>query len=139
VSLAQILNSLVLNEFLEVQKPILRHKFPEPRRMSKRALLRIRYFWVLAGICIVAKLENIAWRDLPSKLSCCTFLVEEGLLQRISSYSAFNRIWNRISFQNLETWISHLGYQLSKLDARDLTIDSLGFGTRSGSIWRFIK
>ena len=35
--------------------------------------------------------------------------------------------------------ISHFGYQLSKLDARDLAIDSSGFETRSGSIWRFIK
>jgi len=139
VPLTQILNPHVLNEFLEVQKSILRRKFPEAKRKSKRGRPRIGYFWVLAGICIVAKLENIAWRDLPSKLSNCTFLVDEGLLQRIPSYSTFNRIWNRISVQNLETWISHLGYQQSKLDAGDLAIDSSGFETRSGSIWRFIK
>ena len=103
VPLTQILNPHVLNEFLNVQKSILRRKFPEAKRKSKRGRPRIGYFWVLAGICIVAKLENIAWRDLPSKLSNCTFLVEEGFLQRIPSYSTFNRIWNRISVQNLET------------------------------------
>jgi len=108
VPLSKILKPLVLNEFLEVQKSILSRKFPEPRRMSKRVHPRIGCFWVLAGICIVAKLENIPWRDLPSKLSSCNFQLEKGFLQRIPSYSTFNRFWNRISAQNIETWISHL-------------------------------
>ena len=124
----------ILNPFLKVQKPILRRKFPEPKRMSKRGRPRIVYFWVLAGTCIIAKLVNIPWRDLPSNLSSCTFLLEKGLLRRISSYSTFNGFWNRISIENLETWTSCRGYHLSKLDSRGLAIDSSGLETMSVSI-----
>ena len=44
-SQTQILNPFVLNEFLKVHKSILSHKFPEPRRLSKRDLPRIGCFW----------------------------------------------------------------------------------------------
>ena len=135
----QTLNPQVLKQFIDLQKTILRPKFPEQKITQKRGRPKVGLFWILAAICIIAKQEGITWRELPVKLSTSQFLIDEGYLRRISHFTTFNRVWNRISKTNLETWISSSGYALSKKDASDLAVDSSGFEKQPGSVWRLAK
>lgn len=135
----QTLNPQVVKQFIDLQKAILRRKFPEVKSTSKRGRPRVGFFWVLAAICIVARNEGITWRELPSKLSSCQFLIEEGYLQKIPHFTTLNRIWNKMTVHNIETWVSRLGYTLGKTTASDLAVDSSGFEMQPGSVWRLAK
>lgn len=135
----QTLNPQVIKHFITVQKVILRRKFPEAKTNGKRGRPRVGFFWVLAAICVIAKIEGLTWRELPPRLSSCQFLIEEGYLQRIPSYSTFHRTWMKMTVENLETWISKIGTDLSYNSCTDLAIDSSGFEIKSGSVWRLVK
>ena len=135
----QTLNPSLLNDFLELQKDILIRKFPEPRKTNKKGRPTVGFFWVIAGICIISRIEGITWRDLPVKLANCDFLIKKGYLRRIPHYSTFNRYWNKISVISIETWISRLGAMISDGKDIDIAIDSTGYKLRFGRIWRFLK
>jgi len=93
VPLTQILNPLVPNEFLEVQKPILRRKFPEAKRKSKRgrpesdisgfsqefvSLPNWRIF--LGGICHPSSPVTLFWwmKDLCREFQATPHSTESG-------------------------------------------------------------
>ncbi len=59
-------------------------KYPEPK-INKIGRKRVGPRWVIIAIVIICRSENIAWRDVPSMLSPCEFLIDEGYLLRIPS------------------------------------------------------
>lgn len=136
---SQIINPHVLQQFILLNEYILRIKFPEARITSKRGRPRIGLRWVLVAICVFARNEQITWKKLPEKLSNCNFLIENGYLSKIPSKSTFHRVWSGVSKANLNSWIRKIGYELSKSNVEDLVVDSSGFETKIGSIWRIVK
>jgi hypothetical protein len=135
----QVFDSLVLQEFLRLNEGILKRKFPERNISSNRGRPRLGLLWVLAAICVFARSQNIVWRDLPSKLSYCHFLIDEGFLLAIPSKSTFHRVWKQVTASNISNWIRIMGYQDGGLDSEDITIDSSSIELRSGSFWRLVK
>ncbi|MCY3413415.1 MAG: transposase [Candidatus Heimdallarchaeota archaeon] len=135
----QIIDPLHLSEFIHSNESILRNKFPDQEKSTNYGRPRVGLRWVLIAICVFARSQNIVWRDLPSKLSYCDFLINEGYLTSIPSKSTFHRMWMQVSEANLSSWIRMVGFQDSTHEIEDLLVDSSGFEIRSGSIWRFIK
>lgn len=136
---AQIINPQVLSEFIHSNEDILRRKFPETKIHSNIGRPRIGLRWVVIAICVFARTQNIVWRDLPSKLRYCDFLIDQEYLEAIPSKSTFHRMWMQVSEANLSSWIRMIGYEDSRSSIEDLAVDSSGFELRPGSIWRFIK
>lgn len=137
--LLQVLNPPVVKEFIEVNEPIVRPKFPEKPRETNVGRKRCGFRWVLVILCIFARLENIVWRDLQGKLSLCTFLIEDGYLRYIPKKSKFNQVWLDIPKTSLESWIRQLGYDVAILYDDDAALDSSGFKTITGQVWRVLK
>ena len=137
--IAQIIDPHILEEFLRGHQVFLRPKFPEANIRSKRGRPRIGYRWVIIGICVFARMQNIVWEDLPTKLKYCDFLGEAGYLRSIPSKSTFHRYWKQVSGANLKSWIRMSGKCLVTEADQDLAIDSSGFELFVGSIWRFLK
>ena len=135
----QIIDPLYLSEFIHSNESILINKFSEAENSKKIGRPRIGLTWVIIAICVFARSQNIVWRDLPSKLKYCDFLIDEGYLTSIPSKSTFHRMWMQISEANLSSWIRRLGFEDSKDTIADLLIDSSGFELRPGSIWRHVK
>ena len=135
----QIIDPQVLSEFIHSNEDILRHKFPEQKIRSNFGRPRIGLRWIVIALCVFARTQNIVWRDLPSKLKYCDFLIDQGLINSIPSKSTFHRMWMQVSEANLSSWIRMIGYEDSRSSIEDLAVDSSGFELRPGSIWRFIK
>ncbi|OLS16851.1 MAG: hypothetical protein HeimC2_45990 [Candidatus Heimdallarchaeota archaeon LC_2] len=135
----QTINPHVLREFILVNEDILKRKFPERKNQLKVGRPRIGLRWVIVAICVFARVDQIVWRDLPSKLISCDFLIDEGYLCGIPSKSSLHRIWNETRVGNFETWICKLGNEISQFDNLDLAVDSSGFEYQIGSIWRWVK
>ncbi len=136
---AQIIHPHVLSEFIHLNEDILRHKFPERKIYSNIGRPRIGLRWVVIAICVFARTQNIVWRDLPSKLRYCDFLIDQELLNTIPSKSTFHRMWMQVSEANLSSWIRMIGYADSRSSIEDLVVDSSGFEKQPGSRWRHVK
>ncbi len=103
---------------------------------------RIDPKWVIIAIIIICRSENIAWRDVPSMLIPCEFLIKEGYLTKIPSWEKFYQEFRNMRVDTLETFISQLGTKITnktKFDKFDVAVDSSGIGVYGGSIWRFLK
>lgn len=134
----QIIDPHTLKEFLLLNQDFLRPKFPDARITSKRGRPRVGLRWVVIAICAFAKYDNIVWRDLPSKLRYCDFLIDEEYLRYIPSKSTFQRYWDQTPISSFESWIRKSGYSKSDRDT-DAAIDSSGFELIIGSFWRLVK
>ncbi|MFV2015771.1 MAG: transposase [Candidatus Heimdallarchaeota archaeon] len=135
----QVIDPRTLKEFLILHQGFLRPKFPDAKISSKRGRPRIGLRWVVVAICVFARVDNIVWRDLPSKLWLCDFLIEEGYLKRIPSKSTFHSYWNLVSKSSLESWIRMSGHAFGSSEDTDAAIDSSGFELITGSFWRLVK
>ena len=135
----QIIDPHTLRDFILLHQDFLRPKFPDAKITSKRGRPRIGLRWVIIAICVYAKVDNIVWRDLPSKLRLCEFLIEEEYLIKIPSKSTFHRYWDLVPKSSLESWIRMSGHSLSDEKDENLAIDSSGFEMMTGSFWRLVK
>ena len=135
----QITDPHELKKFILLHQDFLRPKFPEPKITSKRGRPRIGLTWVVIAICVFARVNNIVWRDLPTNLRYCNFLIEEGYLVCIPCKSTFHSYWDETTQSNLESWIRMSGNSLTSLEDQDAAIDSSGFELFIGKVWRMLK
>lgn len=135
------INPYKLKIFLLTLQDFLMRKYPEPE-ISEIGRKRIGPRWVIIAISIICRNENIAWREVPSMLSTCEFLIEEGYLTKIPSWEKFYQEWSKVRVDSLERFIIQLGTKITNQankDKFDVAVDSTGFGVFGGSIWRFLK
>ncbi len=135
----QITDPHELKKFILLHQDFLRPKFPDAKITSKRGRPRIGLRWVVVAICVFARVNNIVWRDLPSNLKLCDFLIEDGYLTKIPSKSTFHCYWDQVSQSSMESWVRMSGYSLTSPEDEDTAIDSSGFELNIGSIWRLVK
>lgn len=130
----------VVHAFLILLKTFARRRFPEPRKTSTKGAPRCGKRWVLVLLCLLGRKENVRWRDLPKKLDLCTFLVEDGYVNKIPSKSTFHRVWQGVELSSLESLIRGIGYKVAKtVGDTCFAVDSSGFKVILGSIWRLLK
>ncbi len=137
--LTQITDPHELRKFILLHQYFLRLKFPDAKITSKRGKPRIDLRWAIVAICVFARVNNIVWRDLPSNLRLCDFLIEEGFLLKTPCKSTFHGYWDLIKDSNLDSWIQMSGDSLTSHEDTDLAIDSSGFELMVGSIWILVK
>ncbi|MCY3413324.1 MAG: transposase [Candidatus Heimdallarchaeota archaeon] len=139
MSRTQIIDPHELRIFIEIHQDFLRPKFPEPRKTSKRGRPRIGLRWVVIAICVYARVSNIIWEDLPTRLKNCGFLIDEGYLRSIPKRSTFHDYWNEANTSSWRSWIRMSGHALTSDRDQDIAIDSSGFKMIIGKVWRLIK
>lgn len=135
------INPYKLRIFLITLQDFLMRKYSD-RKKSNIGRKRIGPRWVFIALALVCRSENIAWRNVPSMLSTCEFLIEEGYLIRIPSWQKFYLEWNKVKADGLERFIIQLGTKITnstKLEEFDVAVDSSGFAIYGGSVWRFLK
>ena len=137
-----IFNPQVVLQFLEVNQAFLRpKKFPDAKQVpqNRGGRPRIGPRWVLVALCVLGRLENVVWRDLPFKFSSCDCLITQGYLKSIPSKSTFHSIWMGINRKSLESWIRQLGTPIAKVSDDALACDSSGFKRVISSLWGYLK
>ncbi len=130
-----------LKVFLLSLQDMLMKKYSDPE-IKNIGRKRIGPKWVIIAIIIICRSENIAWRDVPSMLMPCEFLIKEGYFTKIPSWEKFYQEFRNMRVDTLETFISQLGTKITNktnFDKFDVAIDSSGIGIYGGSIWRFLK
>ncbi len=138
----QKLDPQVVKQFIEINKDLVRRRFPERRRKEKRkgGAPRIGEKWVIVLLCVIGRIEGVPWRLLPLKLSLCDFLVREGYLRVIPSKTTFHRAWQNTKVGSLESWIRGMGYiRATQWEDLECAVDSSGFKIATGSLWRYLK
>jgi len=136
----QIFNPRIVSQFILTNESLLKRKFPDPkpRKSCTIGRPRIAPLWIIMALAVMGRYQSIPWRKLPLYLQSCTFLVDDGYMSKIPSFHVFHQAWSTCRIQSLESWIRMLGMNGARGDT-SVAIDSSGFETRAGSMWRFFK
>jgi len=135
----QIIDPLILKNFIILHQDFLRPKFPESKKTTKKGRPPVGLRWVIIAICAFGRADNIVWRQLPSKLRLCNFLIEDGYCKKIPSKSTFHNYWDQVPQSSIKSWIRMSGHSLTSNGDEDLALDSSGFELIIGSFWRLVK
>ncbi|MCG3224358.1 MAG: transposase [Candidatus Heimdallarchaeota archaeon] len=142
MAILQKFDPQVVKQFIEINKDLVRRKFPEKGTVDRRkgGAPRIGERWIIVLLCVIGRIEGVPWRTLPLKLSLCEFLVREGYLRVIPSKSTFHRVWQDIRVGSLESWVRTIGYNTAvKGEDAECAVDSSGFKITTGNLWRYLK
>lgn len=122
------INPYKLKIFLLTLQDFLMRKYTEKEK-SKIGRKRIGPRWVIIALAIICRSENIAWREVPSMLSTCEFLINEGYLSKIPSWRKFYQEWTEVRLESIERFIIQLGTvttENNSFEKFDVAVDSSG-------------
>ena len=128
----------MLEQFLEEIKLFLQPKFVE-QNYPRTGRPKIGLTWAIIAVCVFAQSHNIVWHELPGQLANCQFLLAKGYFKKIPSTPTFHRYWKQMTEADIQHCVLHFGVNSSLKTDFDLAIDSSGFESRVGSMWRLAK